>query len=260
MLPRMNGIDLALVLKANRPACHLVLFSGHAGTPAADGGSRETRQHVRDSCQARAPLVHAGLCFEPVCGLAQAGCWDVERSGNSGGSLTGRRGVNLSRKFEGPGFPHRKARAMCNKQTCKPDSVEDGHSSGRRITAALVYSDLPGTFILCRMPLRGCRAGPARVHIAVDSFPIWSCSVWGLPCLRRYRRSGALLPHLFTLTLTPCEARAVCFLWHWPSLSLEAQGPDVIRHTALRSPDFPLPHRLRSATATVQSACSSILA
>ena len=34
MLPRMNGIDLALVLKANRPACHLVLFSGHAGTPA----------------------------------------------------------------------------------------------------------------------------------------------------------------------------------------------------------------------------------
>jgi len=34
MLPRMNGIDLAMVLKANRPACHLVLFSGHAGTPA----------------------------------------------------------------------------------------------------------------------------------------------------------------------------------------------------------------------------------
>jgi CheY-like chemotaxis protein len=34
MLPHMNGIDLAVVLKANRPACHLVLFSGHAGTPA----------------------------------------------------------------------------------------------------------------------------------------------------------------------------------------------------------------------------------
>jgi DNA-binding NtrC family response regulator len=34
MLPRMNGIDLAMVLKSNRPACHLVLFSGHAGTPA----------------------------------------------------------------------------------------------------------------------------------------------------------------------------------------------------------------------------------
>jgi CheY-like chemotaxis protein len=34
MLPRMNGIELAMVLKANRPACHLVLFSGHVGTPA----------------------------------------------------------------------------------------------------------------------------------------------------------------------------------------------------------------------------------
>jgi len=89
-----------------------------------------------------------------------------------------------------------------NKQTCKPDSVEDGHSSGRRIAAALVYSDLPGTFGLSPgRPIRGCRAGPARAGIAAGSFPIWSCSVWGLPCLRRYRRSGALLPHLFTLTL-----------------------------------------------------------
>jgi CheY-like chemotaxis protein len=34
MLPRMNGIELAGVLKANRPACHLVLFSGHTGTQA----------------------------------------------------------------------------------------------------------------------------------------------------------------------------------------------------------------------------------
>jgi len=34
MLPRMNGIELALVLKANHAACHLVLFSGHAETPA----------------------------------------------------------------------------------------------------------------------------------------------------------------------------------------------------------------------------------
>ena len=103
------------------------------------------------------------------------------------------------------------------------------------------------------VPHRGCRAGPARARIAADSFPIWSCSVWGLPCLRRYRRSGALLPHLFTLTLISFEMRAVCFLWHSPSLSLDAQVPDVIRHTALRSPDFPLPQL--PATATAQSAC-----
>jgi hypothetical protein len=30
--------------------------------------------------------------------------------------------------------------------------------------------------------------------------PIWPCSVRGFACHRRYRRRGALLPHLFTLT------------------------------------------------------------
>src|SRR2546426_9792103 len=34
-----------------------------------------------------------------------------------------------------------------------------------------------------------------------DSLPIWSCSVWGLPCPSHYWSGGALLPHLFTLTL-----------------------------------------------------------
>jgi hypothetical protein len=32
------------------------------------------------------------------------------------------------------------------------------------------------------------------------SLPIWSCSVWGLPCPGLYRPGGALLPHHFTLT------------------------------------------------------------
>jgi len=35
-----------------------------------------------------------------------------------------------------------------------------------------------------------------------NSFPIWSCSVWGLPCLVHCCASGALLPHHFTLTAT----------------------------------------------------------
>ena len=42
----------------------------------------------------------------------------------------------------------------------------------------------------------------------------------------------------------PLRAGAVCFLWHWPSRGLYAAIPDVIRHTALRSSDFPLPDRL----------------
>jgi len=36
-------------------------------------------------------------------------------------------------------------------------------------------------------------------------------------------------------------AEAVSFLWHWPSAGFEAHVPDVIRHTALRSSDFPPP-------------------
>jgi len=32
MLPGMNGIDLAIVIKANYPACRVLLFSGHANT------------------------------------------------------------------------------------------------------------------------------------------------------------------------------------------------------------------------------------
>jgi len=32
MLPGMNGIELGVVLKANHPACHPVLFSGHSAT------------------------------------------------------------------------------------------------------------------------------------------------------------------------------------------------------------------------------------
>jgi hypothetical protein len=35
--------------------------------------------------------------------------------------------------------------------------------------------------------------------------------------------------------------QAVYFLWHFPSDGLEPGLPDVIRHTALWSSDFPLP-------------------
>src|ERR1700733_4784863 len=68
-------------------------------------------------------------------------------------------------------------------------------------------SNLPGGFRFTGEPMRGPRgrAGPARdcrrLGQPAVSLPIWSCSVWGLPCLRPYSRSGALLPHLFTLTL-----------------------------------------------------------
>ena len=52
-------------------------------------------------------------------------------------------------------------------------------------------------------------------------------------------------------------AEAVSSLWHWPSLSLETQIPDVIRHTALRSSDFPPPKHRNAPAATAQLPCYS---
>jgi hypothetical protein len=47
---------------------------------------------------------------------------------------------------------------------------------------------------------------------------------------------------------------AVCFLWHFPSIRLEPDVPDVIRHTALRSSDFP-PSSLDATRATARPGC-----
>jgi hypothetical protein len=64
-----------------------------------------------------------------------------------------------------------------------------------------LISDLPGGFGNCSSRLAASGRCVAGTWLLVPaSLPIWSCSVWGLPCLRRYRRSGALLPHHFTLT------------------------------------------------------------
>jgi hypothetical protein len=81
----------------------------------------------------------------------------------------------------------------CGSRTCKPNSVcrcrQDDHSSGPRITTRLK-----------RPTRRSQRTEPARAPVFWSSLPIWSCSVWGLPCPHDYSYGGALLPHLFTLT------------------------------------------------------------
>ena len=158
-----------------------------------------------------------------------------------------------------------------------------------------LISDLPGGFGDCigrpdraSLATRSSLTAPGRHRARVllrtrASLPIWSCSVWGLPCLRRYRRSGALLPHHFTLTPAGLAvqanlkgpsgsppgsedakgvAEAVSFLWHWPSMGFEAHVPDVIRHTALRSSDFPPPANLACAmppAATARSSCQGLV-
>ena len=65
-------------------------------------------------------------------------------------------------------------------QACKPNSVSRGGGTAIiHLAPALLAgsSDLPGS----------CNGAGS------PSSPIWSCSVWGLPCPRYHYRSGALL-------------------------------------------------------------------
>ena len=66
-------------------------------------------------------------------------------------------------------------------------------------------------------------------------FPVWPCSVWGLPDDPLPNRRCALTAP-FHPYLRPCGPSAVYFLLHFPSLT----GPRVTRHTTLWSSDFPL--------------------
>ncbi len=103
-----------------------------------------------------------------------------------------------AKKLDGPGVPFMRTTGPCEQQQDKPVSrilsppvKEDGdHSSRRRIAAPL------------QQPTRRFDAPGRHVHTTcvVIFLPIWSCSVWGLPCHLPYGRRGALLPHLFTLT------------------------------------------------------------
>ncbi len=64
---------------------------------------------------------------------------------------------------------------------------------------------------------------------------------FALPAALLRRRCALTAPFHPYLSLA---ARAVCFLWHFPSNDPAHKSagalPDVIRHTALRSSDFPL--------------------
>jgi len=128
------------------------------------------------------------------------------------------------------------------KRTCKPNSVVCGHSSRRRVAADArqrptrrFRRPADGSPSQGAYPqiFQSSLAAPGRRRArnllrARASLPIWSCSVWGLPCPRHYCRSGALLPHHFTLTGLAVQANAlraslpvpkhgrpaVCFLWH----------------------------------------------
>jgi len=83
---------------------------------------------------------------------------------------------------------------------------------------------------------------------ALERFPIWSCSVRGLPCLGCHHPSGALLPHLFTLT-SPLRRGGMFSV----ALSFPSPGLGVTQRTALGSSDFP-PTRGRRSSGRLEQA------
>ena len=107
----------------------------------------------------------------------------------------------------------------------------DGHSSGVPVAGHLARPTRttgPGTGL----------HGQGRAVV-----PTWSCSRWGLPCLRRCRRSGALLPPRFTLARRP-EPEG----WKAPAggllsaaLSLRSPSPGVTRHRVPVEPGLSSP-------------------
>ena len=123
---------------------------------------------------------------------------------------------------------------------------QDGHSSRPRIATRL------------KRPTR--RFGAPSQHAPCPELALRSqaSSLFGLaPCGVCHARSitGTAVRSYRTFSPLPdVAARAVYFLWHFPSADLKVGFPDVIRHTALWSSDFP-PSSLDAARATVRSSC-----
>ena len=119
-------------------------------------------------------------------------------------------------------------------------------------------SNLPGGFGTSSNRLS--RIGPMRLaawfyrHWRVPPYLVLLRVGFTLPAVLQQQRCALTAPFhpypdaerasSFRETGNSCESRvaeAVFSLWHWPSRSLDAAIPDVIRHTALRSSDFPPP-------------------
>src|SRR5206468_4331823 len=76
--------------------------------------------------------------------------------------------------------------------------------------------------------------------------PIRSCSRWGLPCRRRYRRRGALLPHPFSLTRPKPGGMLSVAL----SLTPASRDRRALPGTVVPwSPDFPRRRQVSAAAA-----------
>ena len=120
-------------------------------------------------------------------------------------------------------------------RTCKPNSVRNMNAAGRSFLWATHYCGAQATYqeVVAR------RAGTRLTEAKLPPYLVLLRVGFALPGALLRRRCALTAPFHPYLNLA---ARAVCFLWHFPSNWLEPVLPDVIRHTALRSSDFPLPY------------------
>ena len=125
---------------------------------------------------------------------------------------------------------------------CKPGSVsatavaQDGHSSGTPVAGRLARpTRTTGSETAC----------PANGAVV----PTWSCSRWGLPCRRRCRRRGALLPHPFTLTRRHQMSGAPAGGLLSVALSLGSPPPGITRHRVSVEPGLSSPGRAPAGAA-----------
>ena len=112
-------------------------------------------------------------------------------------------------------------------------------------------------FLDCTLPhsssarFPGQNATNPEARRAAVSLPIRSCFGWSLHSLVCYQPSGGLLPRHSTITGQPKVAG--CFFSI--ALVLESPPPDVIRHPALWSPDFP--HQATKVTFNGATVCAA---
>ena len=126
---------------------------------------------------------------------------------------------------------------LCGSRTCKPNSVRSMNAAGRSFLWATHYCGAQATYpeVVAR------RAGTPPAEAEIPPYLVLLRVGFALPAALLRRRCALTAPFHPYLSLA---APAVYFLWHFPSNGPAPTSagalPDVIRHTALRSSDFPL--------------------
>ena len=179
--------------------------------------------------------------------------WNFDAGENSLALIQGMTPAPLTgptrlQRSEAENVPRRK---FCGSRTCKPNSVRRIAPAGRSFLWAAHYWAAQATYPEVVARRAGTRLGrtprlpPYLVLLRVG---------FALPVALLRRRCALTAPFHPYLGVA---AGAVYFLWHFPSTGLEPSLPDVIRHTALRSSDFP-PVTTYATRATVRSSCQLV--